>query len=238
MKKLNALFFGLFLAALLNGQTGAVRNSYILFSGVVFDAARFEPLPNTQILINRSYETSSDSTGGFSLEVVSNDSITFTRLGYKDLVYIVSDSLGRQEFIAGVYLQADTLLISEVVIMPRLSTLKSDILKPRTELSQDQQNAKYNLALSAYQGKITSNRLGDPALNYELLRQRQRYDAYTKGQIPGDKMVALSPLMLIPAAYLLIHGLPEKPKPVLPSLTEQEKNSLHRRYIENQKLNK
>jgi hypothetical protein len=65
-----------------------------------------------------------------------------------------------------------------------------------------------------------------------VIRQRQREDAYSKGQIPSDKMVGLSPLLLIPAAYMLLHGLPEKPPPLQPHLTEQEVNEIHKRYME------
>jgi hypothetical protein len=129
-------------------------------------------------------------------------------------------------------MSADTVSIDEVVILPRLANLKSDIFNPRSEKSRQNQNASNNLELSAYQAKMNQNKLGDPSTNYEVLRQRQKDDAYTKGQIPSDRIVGLSPLLLIPAAYMLLHGLPEKPAPLQPSLTEQEVNEIHKRYLE------
>jgi hypothetical protein len=69
-------------------------------------------------------------------------------------------------------------------------------------------------------------------MNYELLRQQQKNDAYSKGQIPPDKIVGLSPLLLIPAAYLLINGLPEKPAAVKPVVTDQETDLIISRYME------
>ncbi len=214
------------------GQVRTGPEQLVRLSGVVMDAGRFEPLSDAQIIINRHFRISTGSDGEFAIDVKDNDTVSFTRLGYKDLLMIVRDTLRGTEFLAGVYLQQDTMMISEVVIMPRLSSLRSDIFKPRSDAVQEVENARYNLAVSAYQGRISQNRLGDPAINYELLRQRQRYDAYTKGQIPGDKMVALSPLILIPAAYMLIHGLPEKPEARLPMVTEQELSAMHRQYLE------
>jgi hypothetical protein len=45
-------------------------------------------------------------------------------------------------------------------------------------------------------------------------------------------MVGLSPLLLIPAAYLLINGLPEKQVPMKSNLTRQELDQIHKKYLE------
>jgi hypothetical protein len=100
------------------------------------------------------------------------------------------------------------------------------------------ENARYNVAVSAYEGRNSQNRLGDPTANYELLRQKQKVNAYERGGIPSDKMIGISPLLLIPAAYLLIHGLPEKTAPLTPLLTNQEVNQIHNKYLETLKQRK
>ena len=82
------------------------------------------------------------------------------------------------------------------------------------------------------------NEVADPANNYELLRQKQKFDAYEKGGIPSDKMIGLSPFLLVPAAYLLIHGLPEKPTPYKPQLTDQEVDEIHKKYLETRNMRK
>jgi hypothetical protein len=71
-----------------------------------------------------------------------------------------------------------------------------------------------------------------------VLRNQQKSVAYTKGQIPPDRIVGLSPFMLIPAAYLLINGLPEKPSPLKPQLTEKEVDNIHKKYLEKIRRNK
>jgi len=65
-----------------------------------------------------------------------------------------------------------------------------------------------------------------------MIRQKQKYDAFEKGGIPSDQMVALSPFMLLPAAYLLIRGLPEQPEPPGPVITDKELQELNMRYFE------
>jgi hypothetical protein len=153
-------------------------------------------------------------------------------LGYKSATLYISDTLRGNEFIAGIYMHSDTLQIGEIVIVPRLRTLKSDLLNPRTESDPQIENAKYNLEVSSYQGKITQGRLGDPASNYEYLRQRYREEAYSKGQIPSDRIVGISPLMLLPAAYLLMNGFPDKPPPLQPRLSDQELRLIYRKYLD------
>jgi hypothetical protein len=209
-------------------ETGAK----ILFHGLVMDAKSQIPLTNSQILINGSFYSVTDNNGRFAFYANWNDTVIFRRLGYKPALLSVKDTLSGKEFITGIFMHPDTLTIGEVVIIPRLTSLRSDIFNPRTPVSPQLEYAKDNLAVSAYQGRVTQGRMGDASINYGVLKQKQRMDAYSKGQIPSDRIVALSPLMLLPAAYLLLNGLPEKPPPLQPNLTEQEIYQIHKKYLE------
>ena len=213
-------------------QSTGREGGLILFHGLVMDAKTEIPLAGSQVIINRSFTSVSDDEGKFAFYVNKSDTVVFSRLGYKSAILFVSDTLSGKEFIAGIYLHTDTLSIGEVIIVPRLTNLKSDLLRPRAEATTDAENAKYNMAVSSYQGRITSNKTGDPTVNYGLLRQQQRNDAYSKGQIPSDRIVGISPLLLVPAAYLLMNGLPGKPEPLQPRLTEHEVNQIHKKYLE------
>ena len=210
----------------------------ILFRGLVLDANSFSPVANSQIIINRAFTSVSGVDGTFAFYVSRRDTVVFVSLGYKPTTLYVSDTLSGSEFNAGIYMKADTLSIGDVVIVPRLNNLKSDMLNSRSRTPSTMDNARYNVAVSAYQGKNSQGRLGDPAANYELLRQKQKVDAFEKGGIPSDKIFGLNPLLIIPAAYLLIHGLPEKPEPMKQELTEQEINEINRRYLETVKSRK
>jgi hypothetical protein len=226
------LIFQVALCNCLRGQDVKNQGARILFHGLVMDGQSETPLSNTQIFINRSFSSVSDENGKFAFYAFKRDTVVFRLLGYKPAFFHISDTLAGKEFVTGVYMHADTVSIDEVVIIPRLANLKSDMFSPRSDAARQTQNANNNLALSAYQARMGQNKLGDPSLNYEVIRQRQKNEAFTKGQIPSDRIVGLSPLMLIPAAYMLLHGLPEKPAQFQPSLTDQEVREIHKRYME------
>jgi hypothetical protein len=208
------------------------RRTGILFHGLVLDANTFLPVASSQIMINRVFSSVSSDKGTFAFFVNRNDTVIFNSLGYKPTIFYVSDTLTGSEFITGVYMQTDTLSIGEVIIIPRFTSLKSEIMNARSKTSTTMENARYNVAVSAYQGRNSQNELKDPASNYEIVRYRQKLDAYERGGIPSDKMLGISPLLLIPAAYLLIHGLPEKPEPFEPQLTDRELDQIQKKYFE------
>lgn len=233
---MNRYFSGLLLFLLIirlsYGQEALNAGNALLFHGIVMDATTKTPLAGSQIIINRSFASVSDIEGKFAFYVNRLDTVNFSMLGYKPAIFFISDTLRGSEFIAGVYMHTDTLAIGEIVIVPRFRNLKSDLLNPSVKPDPQMENARYNLELSAYQGKITQGKLGDPASNYEFLRQKQRAEAYSKGQIPSDRILGLSPFMIIPAVYLLMNGFPEKPPALQPSLTDQELRMIWRKYLE------
>ena len=231
-KRIFVILFCLLMIRLSSGQEPAQRIKAILFHGIVVDLETKIPLAGSQIIINRAFSTVSDNDGKFAFYVNRLDTVKFSILGYKPTIFHISDTLRGSEFIAGVYMHTDTLSIGEIVIVPRFRHLKSDLLNPRSEPDHQIENAKYNLEVSAYQGKITQNKMGDPAVNYEFLRQKQFAEAYTKGQIPSDRILGLSPFMIIPAACLLFNGFPEKPPPLKPSLSDYELNMIYKKYLD------
>jgi hypothetical protein len=218
-------------------QLNSGKGSVILFHGIVSDAVQLTPLSGSQIYTNKELLSVSESDGTFSFYVTRSDTITFTMLGYKSTDLVINDTLTGREYLAGIYLHPDTISIGEVVIVPRLANLRSEMLNTRTETKTEMENAKYNLAVSAYVAKNSTGNMGDPATNYEMLRQKQRTEAYEKGGIPSDRMVGLSPFMLIGAAYLLMNGLPPKPAPFQEKLTDREVNQLHKKFLEKQRKN-
>jgi CarboxypepD_reg-like domain len=219
-------------------QVSINQRPQILLTGIVRDASTLEPLNNSQIIINGRFRASSDETGSFSLQINRKDTVLFSLLGYKNETLYVSDTLSGPEFVVGVYMNSDTLSIGEVVIIPRLRSLKSDILKVPPYSTPELENAKYNLEVAGYQGRVTTGSLGDPSSNYSLLREKFRTDAYEKGTIPSNRMVSVSPLLVVPAVYLLMKGLPENPPPMQPRLTKEELEKIHKQYLENSRKKK
>lgn len=232
MKQL--LFTILFTAGILQYASPQENDSSrvrILFQGVVFDASTLKVVPNTQIFLNRSFSSISDEKGAFALYASIRDTVIFRSLGFKPTAVVVGDSLAERQYLAGIYMKTDTLEIGEVVIIPKLGNLKSEILNSKSRMPEQMDNARYNVAISAYQGRNSTGKLGDPASNYEMLRTQQKYDAYEKGQIPSDRIAGISPFILLPAAYMLMHGLPDRPNAMKPDVSDFELDQMMKKYL-------
>jgi len=223
---LSLLFFFILTAAFLPQDIAAQQSGAILFHGVIIDAETREPLSGAHFIIGDRVAGAADLKGMFSLYAHHYDTITFTSVGYRPYSLIVSDTLRAKEYVSGIWLTTDTVMIPSVVVIPRLGNLRAAIMAEPPATDQQMINAANNLKISTYQGLTGSNQLGDPIVNYELIRQKQRYEAYEKGQIPSSQMVALSPLVLIPLIYLLAEGLPENPAPPVPYISEREMSHL------------
>jgi hypothetical protein len=164
----------------------------------------------------------------FSLYARWYDTITFTCIGYREYSITVHDTLRAKEYTAGIYLTGDTTMIPAVVVIPRLGNIRAEIMAERPSPNQEMINASNNLRMAVYQGLTTQPELGDPATNYEILRQKQRMEAYEKGQIPSGQMVGLSPFTLIPLIYMLVAGPPEDPDPPAPYISARDMERLRR----------
>lgn len=203
----------------------------ILFQGRLFDSETYKPLPGSQLFINQKFTSVTDDNGSFAVYVNVNDSLVFSRAGYKPEKIAISDTLAGKQYVAGIFMTTDTLDIGEVIIVPRMNSLRSQLLNARSVPSIEMENARQNIAISAYQGRVSTGNLGDPASNYELLRQKQKINAYEKGGIPSDRIVGFSPFMILSAAYLLMNGLPEKPSPPKPEISDSELDEIMDRYL-------
>lgn len=204
----------------------AQQSGPILFHGVLLDADTRQPLAGAHYQVSGRTEGATDSRGMFSFYARHHDTVTFTSVGYREYRMTVQDTLHAKEYVTGIYLSSDTLMIPAVVVMPRIGNLRVEIMSEKPETSQEIINASNNLKISAYQGLTSAAKLGDPASNYEVLRQQQRIAAYEKGQIASGQMLVLSPLTLIPLIYILAVGLPEDPEPPVPYISAREMESL------------
>lgn len=217
-----SLLFFLILGLLPLKTASGQQPGPILFHGVVFDAATRQPLPDAHWKVGSRSAGAADSRGMFSFYAHRNDTVTFTCIGYRHFSMTVQDTLRAREYTAGIYLTGDTTMIPAVVVIPRLGNIRAEIMSERPSQNQEVINATNNLRMAVYQGLTNQPELGDPATNYELLRQKQRMDAYERGQIPSGQMVGLSPFTLIPLIYMLAVGPPEDPEPPAPHISARD----------------
>jgi hypothetical protein len=131
-------------------------------------------------------------------------------------------------------MKSDTVSIGEVMIIPRVSNLKSDIMNSKSKTPANFDNAKYNVAIGAYQGRTTTSHgsSNDPDYNYSVIREKQKINAYGKGQLTSDQIFGANALLLIPAAILYLSNPPEKPAPMKSDLTKAELDKLQKSYFE------
>lgn len=217
-----AILLLLFLGAITLRDSAAQQPGLILFHGVVFDASTRQPLPDAHWIIDGRAAGAADSRGMFSFYARRNDTVTFTCIGYRHFMMTVHDTLYAREYTAGIYLAGDTTMIPAVVVIPRLGNIRAEIMSERPSQNQEVINATNNLRMAVYQGLTNAPELGDPVTNYEILRQKQRMEAYEKGQIPSSRMLGLSPFTLIPLIYMLAAGPPEDPEPPAPHISARD----------------
>ncbi len=194
----------------------------ILLQGLVMDAESLEPLPNAHYVLNRIFGNVTDAKGEFSVYLAKKDTLRISYVGYQDLIFTPADTLKGDTFTAGFFLHSDTLALGEVIIVPRIPNLSTGILLQSPVVSQEEMNARNNLAASVYQGLNSQQQLGDPSANYELLKRKHMQDAIEKGAIPSDRMVGLN-FLAVPAAILYYaKGPPERSKPPQPMISQKE----------------
>lgn len=212
-----------------------VNSDLILIHGIVLDASSQEAINSVHYSVNGLGRGSTDAEGKFSIYLSKGDTIRFSFLGYRD-IHFATDTLPGNSYVAGIFMQTDTVMIGEVVIFPRLGNLRSEFASTPRDFAPEMVNAQNNITISAYQGINSSSELGEPAANYELLRRQQTANYYEKGGIPSDKMLGLNLISLIPvSAYLLANGLPEKPAPPKPHVSSSEVEKMKRAYRESTK---
>jgi hypothetical protein len=210
----------------------------ILFQGLVQDSETLSKISGAQIMINRKFSSVSTTDGTFAFLVNKRDTVVFYSLGYNPATMLISDTLSGKEFIAGIYLKSDTLSIGEVIIVPRFSNIKSKMLSGRNQEPSTLDNARYNVAVSAYQGRNSISNMNDPASNYATIRQKQTIAAYERGGIPSDQMFGFNALVLIPAAYMFLKGVPQKPDAYKPEISPYELEQIQKKYLESQRQQK
>jgi hypothetical protein len=173
-------------------------SSRIFIAGIVMEKDSLKPLPETNIIVNRSHGSISDSYGHFSFWGNHMDTLLFTRIGYKSFTFIIPDTLTGNEFIAGIFLSKDTLMLSEVIVYPRES---SQLLKNRfinhNNIDKDAVNATKNLKITAYQSVAYSQENDAEASQKMVLDQQIMHNEY-KGLISPDKMVNITAVLSIP----------------------------------------
>lgn len=94
-----------------------IAQNEIYFSGKIVKGAM--PIYNATIFnLNNSKGTVSDFEGNFSFFVSINDTIKITSVGYKNVEFIIPDTVEGKKFRVLINMVEDTVLLQEAVVMP------------------------------------------------------------------------------------------------------------------------
>jgi len=174
----------------------------IIISGVVFDQDSLTPLPNTHYRLDRkNLAGATNFQGRFQAMVEPHDTLRFTHVGYKDSYFIVSDTLFPGEYLVGVFMDPDTILLEEVVVLPRFRNLRQQIMALEVAPDPELANARRNLEVSTYQGLTGQGIQWDADMSQQIQAFRMQQEAMNLGMIPPNEMVAINFIAVIP--YLL-----------------------------------
>ena len=124
-------FYGIYSV---NGQVEKQDNLFV--TGVVCDRDSIFPLRNALCRLDSTYR-GVDEDGRFAFEVKMGDTLVFSHVGYVPVKIVVSDTLTQRDYLLGIFMTRDTVLLAEVVVIPRyvLEDYKPD---------RSMENALYN----------------------------------------------------------------------------------------------
>ncbi len=172
MMKINFIvFFVLFAIFTSYGQV-LNRRHKIVFSGVVINAQDSEEMPNVACRYGQNRGVYSDSTGCFRIETQRGDTVLFTSIGFKSCQVIIPDSLFESEYMMGIFMSPDTVMLSEVLIFRRWK-------KPNRQNMLNAQNNMRSMLNQAY-APVKSM---DASMNQEMLINEFARSIEMKGHI-------------------------------------------------------
>lgn len=148
------------------------RPDTLLFSGVVMDADSSRPLSDVVCRYGGLRGTLSDEDGCFRIRTVRGDSVLFTYVGYRPCVVVVPDSLRDGEYIIGIFMSRDTLLLSEAVVVRRWGAVRR----------QNLVNARNNMAGILRQAYSSTPEM-DAGMNQRMIINEYARSVEMKGHV-------------------------------------------------------
>ena len=200
-----SLVFFLLSSFELSGQSDKL--SPIKISGIVFESDSLKPLPYAHFqVLDEGRAGLTNSSGRFEVFVISGDTLKFTYVGYKATYYKVQDTLNTGEYVVGVFMSRDTILIREVVVYPRRRDLRQDFMSIKMEPDWEMDNAKRNIKIASYQGINGKQVAWDSDASYKMTSQKRKTAALNEGMVAPDQMVGINFLILIPYALYKLNN--------------------------------
>lgn len=157
----------------------------IQFSGLVITGDSLKPVPFTNIWVrNTRRGTITDYQGFFSIAVRERDTLRFSAVGYKDINYIIPDTLTSNRYSAIQLMTKDTIYLPETVIYPWPTREQFRYAFLNTEIPDDDNDrALRNLERAEMRERMENMPL-DGYSNFRYMNQQHAQRLYYAGQQP------------------------------------------------------
>jgi hypothetical protein len=157
----------------------------IQFSGLVITGDSLKPVPFTNIWVrNTRRGTITDYQGFFSIAVREKDTLRFSAVGYKDINYIIPDTLTSNRYSAIQLMTKDTIYLPETVIYPWPTREQFRYAFLNTEIPDDDNDrALRNLERAEMRERMENMPL-DGYSNFRYMNQQHAQRLYYAGQQP------------------------------------------------------
>jgi len=167
------------------GRQDAPERRVIQFSGLVVTGDSLAPVPFTNIWIkNTRRGTITDYYGFFSIAVYELDTLRFSSVGFKEVTYVVPDTLSQRRYSAIQVMTRDTIYLSETLIYPWPTREQFRHAFIHTEIPDDDYDrAMRNLARAEMKERL-QNFPNTPGMNYRHVMNQANERFYYAGQAP------------------------------------------------------
>jgi len=180
------LFAALFVISLSKSSHGQERPRRVIqFSGLVVTGDSLAPVPYTTVWVkNTRRGTITDFYGFFSIAVYERDTLRFSSVGFKEVNYVVPDTLSQSRYSAIQIMSRDTIYLPETVIYPWPTREQFRHAFIHTEIpDNDYDRAMRNLARAEMKERLQNFPM-DGGANYRHAMQQQANRLYYAGQAP------------------------------------------------------
>jgi hypothetical protein len=178
-----SLLIAIFIVKSSQGQERPRR--VIQFSGLVVTGDSLAPVPYTTVWVkNTRRGTITDFYGFFSIAVYERDTLRFTAVGFKEVNYVVPDTLSQSRYSAIQIMSRDTIYLPETIIYPWPTREQFRHAFIHTEIPDDDYDrAMRNLARAEMKERM-QNMAMDGGMNYRYAMQQHSNRLYYAGQAP------------------------------------------------------
>lgn len=164
----------------------------LLFRGVIMERDSLFSLPYAKYIINNKSTYTANEQGHFSFWARTGDIVHFTYVGFRPLYVQVNDSLANDNYLMGVFLSRDTILLSEVVIIPQILNPNAVARNMPMLTTRDQAIAQNNVAMSTYQAKTQPVTTWDAEMNQKNFIQARSNDIAYQTQVQPSQTLGVS----------------------------------------------